>query len=352
MRRFSISFFAVSALVAGLQRLPTLSLLVWEGYADPSFIHAFEACASLQSRRVLHGLERRARRQTPRRQRFQLRRHLAFQRRRRFHRPRRTRRSARSLQNPVLHAAFRKTSRFVSRSSSNGQIYGVPFMWGPNPLLYDTTAFPKPPDSWTILWDPKYRGKDFSLGRAFQHLHGRAGSRLRQTRSQPALQSLRRATRSSKEKTDRAEAQRPQISGRPAANSPIFSRITKLSLAMGWPLMTAQLRKLNFPIGETIPKENTTGWIDHLMITAASTQQRTRRSNFSPTWSSQNSETRQRRHPLHSRQSRRGRLPDRRRNENPPSRRSRRLHAAHLFLAGRSAPRQVQRDLERGKAAQ
>jgi putative spermidine/putrescine transport system substrate-binding protein/spermidine/putrescine transport system substrate-binding protein len=41
--------------------------------------------------------------------------------------------------------------------------------------------------------------------------------------------------------------------------------------AMGWPLMTNQLRKLNFPIGETIPKENTTGWIDHLMITAAST---------------------------------------------------------------------------------
>ncbi len=41
-------------------------------------------------------------------------------------------------------------------------------------------------------------------------------------------------------------------------------------MAMGWPLMTNDLRKLNFPIGETIPRENTTGWIDHLMITAAS----------------------------------------------------------------------------------
>ena len=39
---------------------------------------------------------------------------------------------------------------------------------------------------------------------------------------------------------------------------------------MGWPLMTNQLRKSGFPIGETIPRENTTGWIDHLMITAAS----------------------------------------------------------------------------------
>ena len=40
--------------------------------------------------------------------------------------------------------------------------------------------------------------------------------------------------------------------------------------AMGWPLMTNQLRKANFPVGEAIPKENTTGWIDHLMITSAS----------------------------------------------------------------------------------
>jgi spermidine/putrescine-binding protein len=44
----------------------------------------------------------------------------------------------------------------------------------------------------------------------------------------------------------------------------------EIVLAMGWPLNTEQLRKLKFPIGETIPKENTTGWIDHLMITSAS----------------------------------------------------------------------------------
>jgi putative spermidine/putrescine transport system substrate-binding protein/spermidine/putrescine transport system substrate-binding protein len=40
--------------------------------------------------------------------------------------------------------------------------------------------------------------------------------------------------------------------------------------AMGWPLMSNQLRQANFPVGETIPRENTTGWIDHLMITKAS----------------------------------------------------------------------------------
>src|SRR6202521_1466715 len=42
---------------------------------------------------------------------------------------------------------------------SNGQVYGVPFMWGPDPLLYDTTAFAEAPDSWALFWDPKYKGK-------------------------------------------------------------------------------------------------------------------------------------------------------------------------------------------------
>src|SRR5215472_9939787 len=41
----------------------------------------------------------------------------------------------------------------------NGKVYGVPFMWGPNPLIYDTMAFSQPPDSWNVLWDPKYKGK-------------------------------------------------------------------------------------------------------------------------------------------------------------------------------------------------
>ena len=44
----------------------------------------------------------------------------------------------------------------------------------------------------------------------------------------------------------------------------------EIVIAMGWPLNTADLKKANFPVGETIPKENTTGWIDHLMITAGS----------------------------------------------------------------------------------
>src|ERR1700693_1709179 len=34
-----------------------------------------------------------------------------------------------------------------------GAVYGVPFMWGPDPMLYDTTAFPQPPETWNVMWD-------------------------------------------------------------------------------------------------------------------------------------------------------------------------------------------------------
>ncbi len=34
--------------------------------------------------------------------------------------------------------------------------YGMPFAWGSLPLVYDTEAFPTPPESWEVMWDPQY----------------------------------------------------------------------------------------------------------------------------------------------------------------------------------------------------
>ena len=31
---------------------------------------------------------------------------------------------------------------------------GVPYMWGPNVLMYNTEAFPTPPDSWAVVFEP------------------------------------------------------------------------------------------------------------------------------------------------------------------------------------------------------
>ncbi|HEU5040016.1 MAG TPA: extracellular solute-binding protein, partial [Gemmatimonadales bacterium] len=38
-------------------------------------------------------------------------------------------------------------------------VYGVPWAFGPNPLIYDTTKVTSPPESWAVLWQPAYKGK-------------------------------------------------------------------------------------------------------------------------------------------------------------------------------------------------
>jgi spermidine/putrescine-binding protein len=151
----------------------------------------------------------------------------------------------------------------------NGQVYGVPFMWGPNPLIYDTSVFPQPPQSWNVLWDPKYRGKisvwdDLSTVYMAAQILGY---------DKPDPDHLYRLSDQQLEAVkNKLIALKPNIRKMWSTGGELTNLFEnhEVVAAMAWPLMTNQLRKINFPIGETIPKENTTGWIDHLMITAGS----------------------------------------------------------------------------------
>lgn len=151
----------------------------------------------------------------------------------------------------------------------NGQTYGVPFVWGPNPLLYDTTTFSKPPDSWSVLWDAKYKGK-ISLWDELSSVY-MAAQVLGYDKPDPnQLYNL------SDEQLEAVKKKLIELKPNIRKYWSTGGELTNLFVnhevfaAMGWPLTTNDLQKQNFPIGETIPKENTTGWIDHLMITAAS----------------------------------------------------------------------------------
>jgi putative spermidine/putrescine transport system substrate-binding protein/spermidine/putrescine transport system substrate-binding protein len=151
----------------------------------------------------------------------------------------------------------------------DGKTYGVPFVWGPNSLLYDTTAFPQAPDSWSILWNSKYKGK-ISLWDELSSVY-MAAQVLGYDKPDPSqLYNLSDAQLEAVKK--KLIELKPNIRKYWSTGGELTNLFQnhEVIAAMGWPLMTNDLRKLNFPIGETIPKENTTGWIDHLMITAAS----------------------------------------------------------------------------------
>jgi len=152
---------------------------------------------------------------------------------------------------------------------ANGQTFGVPFMWGPNPLLYDTTAFAKPPDSWAVFWNAKYKGR-ISVWDDLSTLY-MAAQLLGYDKPDP-VQLYNLSDDQLAAVKQKLLALKPNIRKTWSTGGELTNLFQnhEVVAAMGWPLMTNQLRQANFPIGEIIPKENTTGWIDHLMITKAS----------------------------------------------------------------------------------
>jgi len=152
---------------------------------------------------------------------------------------------------------------------SSGQIYGVPFMWGPDPIIYDASAFAQPPDSWNLFWSPKFKGKvsvwdDLStVYMAAQVLgYDKPDPSHLYNLSDQELEAVKKKLLELKPNVRKMWSTGGELTN-------LFEN-HEIVMAMGWPLNTADLKKAGFPAGETIPKENTTGWIDHLMITAGS----------------------------------------------------------------------------------
>jgi len=247
---------------------PTLTLLVWEGYADPSFIAAFEESHHCRVVASYMGTS------------DELVAKLRGGSASNYDVISPSSDVAASIVRAGLAApldvakipVYSQLSAKLRESNIvklNGQIYGVPFVWGPNPLLYDTTAFARPPDSWAILWDAKYRGK-VSVWDELSTIY-MAAQVLGYDKPDPSqLYNLSDAQLEAVKK--KLIELKPNIRKMWATGGELTNLFQnhEVVIAMGWPLMTNDLRKLNFPIGETIPRENTTGWIDHLMITAAS----------------------------------------------------------------------------------
>ena len=249
-------------------KTPTLSLLVWEGYADPSFVRPFEESHHCKISAAYMGSsdELVAKLRGGSAGNYDVISPSSDVA---------TMIASSGLASPLDLSKIPSYTQLSEKLRSlplvrvDGAVYGVPFTWGPNPLLYDTTFFSKPPDSWAILWDPKLKGKVSvwdelsTIDMAAQLLgYNKPDPNHLFNLSDEELENVKKKLLELK----------PNIRKYWATGGDLTSLFEnhEIVAAMGWPLMTNQLRKAGFPIGETIPKENTTGWIDHLMITSAS----------------------------------------------------------------------------------
>ena len=160
MTRFLLLFsLAALAVLSGCKKAPpTLSLLVWEGYADPSFIQGFEAKCQCKVTAAYMGSsdELVAKLRGGASSNYDV---IS---------PSSDVATMLSRSGLVAPLDLSKIPNYAQLSPNltsrplvkqDGKVYGVPLTWGPNPLLYDTTAFPKAPATWAELWDPKYANK-------------------------------------------------------------------------------------------------------------------------------------------------------------------------------------------------
>jgi putative spermidine/putrescine transport system substrate-binding protein/spermidine/putrescine transport system substrate-binding protein len=163
-----------------------------------------------------------------------------------------------------LSEGFRKLK--VARKDT--VVYGVPWAFGPNPLIFDTTKVKPAPDSWGAFWDKKYRGK-LSLQDDIATLYMVAQYLGMDDPNDPSkLYNL--------SDEDLAKVKAKMIELRPnvrkywvtAGDMTQLFEGGEIVAGEGWPLMTNQLRQAKFPAGEVIPKEGTTAWADHWVLTS------------------------------------------------------------------------------------
>jgi spermidine/putrescine-binding protein len=250
------------------KKTPALNLLVWEGYADPSFVKAFEDQNHCKVSASYMGSsdELMAKLRGGSAGNYDVISPSSDVA---------TSIAAAGLAAPLDLSKIPIYSQLSPQLTSlplvrmNGHVYGVPFMWGPDPIIYDTTVFSQPPDSWNVFWDPQYKGKvavwdDLStVYMAAQVLgYDKPDPSQLYNLSDAQLDAVKKKLLELKPNVRKMWATGGELTN-------LFEN-HEIVIAMGWPLNTAELKKANFPVGETIPKENTTGWIDHLMITAAS----------------------------------------------------------------------------------
>ncbi len=170
----------------------TLSLLVWEGYADPSFVRAFEQAHHCKVVATYMGTS------------DELVAKLRGGSAANYDVISPSSDVAASIAHSGLAApldiaqlpAYAQLSaklRDMPLVKFDGKIYGVPFMWGPNPLLYDNYGVRATAGVLERFVGSETEGQSFRVGRSFHHIHGRANSRLRSARPCAALQPFRRA---------------------------------------------------------------------------------------------------------------------------------------------------------------
>ncbi len=156
----------------------------------------------------------------------------------------------------------------------DGVHYGVPFLWGPNVLMYNTTVFPEAPKSWSVVWEEQTLPDGKSNKGRVQAYDGPihiadAAMYLMAHKPELGITSPYELNEDQyKAALDLLRVQR-ELVGRYWHDSMIQIDDFKNEgvVASGsWPFQVGLLQSEGQPIASTIPEEGATGWADTTML--------------------------------------------------------------------------------------
>ena len=151
----------------------------------------------------------------------------------------------------------------------DGAVYGLPFTWGPDYLIYNADIIKEEPKSWRILWDTKYKGK-VSVPDDIVNIYTTALVLGMDKTDKSVPYNMTEAQLL----TAKAELAKLQPNVRKywatAGELDNMFKNKEVALALGWPLTVNTLKGEGMNIKSVIPQEGATGWIDRLMVVKGS----------------------------------------------------------------------------------
>ena len=147
----------------------------------------------------------------------------------------------------------------------DGNIYGVPYIWGPDYVMYNADVVKDPIKSWTELWDGKYSGR-IALHNDVSNIY-MIGLIDGITKDDPlAIYNM------TDEQLADAQTRLTDLNSHvrkywdAAGELEDMFKNGEVDIAVGWPSTLKDLQDDGLNMGWCIPEEGCTGWFDRLMI--------------------------------------------------------------------------------------
>jgi putative spermidine/putrescine transport system substrate-binding protein len=150
-----------------------------------------------------------------------------------------------------------------------GKHYGISLQWGPNTLLYNTKSVQPAPTSWAAIYSPKYKGAVTVPANPIQI----ADAALYLSKTQPSL-GISDPYELTEAQLNAAvtllKGQRPLIKKYWALASDEIELFKNGDAVIGaaWPYQYSTLIADKSPVKQIIPSEGATGWADTWMLSA------------------------------------------------------------------------------------